>query len=369
MRMVDPRQNETLIMVEKELTLEMLGWNRFFEDAFQPWREQGCEPARVAVEDKHFFTVLTAAGACTAQVTGKVLHQARSTSDLPKVGDWVALSVMETEEKGIIQEVLPRRTKLSRKSAGREIEEQVLVTNIDVAFIIQALDATFNPRLMERHLLMVRESGARPALVLNKADLGEDLERRRQALSIAGDAPVFVVSARTGHEMEGIAQSIRPGETVVFMGPSGVGKSTLINQLYGEEIQATADVREADGKGRHTTTWREMILLPQGGLVIDTPGMREFHLWMAHEGMLEAFTDIEALALGCHFRGCTHSSEKRCAVQEAVASGGIARERYDSYLKLKSELHFLDQSHYRHGYASKRRRERENLRFSRKKRR
>lgn len=343
-------------MPNSELTLEALGWNAAFDEAFAPFRQKGLEPGRVAVEDKHYYAVLTPRGEVTGQVAGKLLHQARTPAALPKVGDWVAMARLPGEAKAVIHQVLERKNTLSRKLPGREMEEQVLAANIDMAFVVQALDSSFNCALMQRHLVMVFESGAEPVVVLNKADLCEAIpERVAEARQAAGNAPVVVVSAKTGAGLDELSQRITPGKTVVFMGSSGVGKSTLINDLCGEEIQATAEVRERDAKGRHTTTWRELILLPQGGLVIDTPGMREFQVWIANEGLREAFSDLEELALRCHFRDCTHTVENRCAVLEAVAQGQLSRERYERFVKLQKELAYLREAHTRHGWIQRRR--------------
>jgi ribosome biogenesis GTPase len=324
-------------------SLEVLGWNDQLEKSFAAFRAQGFHAGRVAVEDKHHYVVFAPRGPFLSQVTGKFLHESINRAELPKVGDWVVFAIVEKEaSKALIRHVLPRRTKLSRKVAGRQNEEQVLVTNVDIAFIVQAVDVSFNPALLQRHLATAIESGVKPVVVLNKADLCDDvLEKLATVEHFAGDTPVIAVSAKTGRAMDSLRQLVRPGETIVFLGPSGVGKSSLINQLCGDDVQATAEVRESDAKGRHTTTWRELIALPGGGLVIDTPGMREFHMWLAGETGREAFADVEELAVRCHFRSCGHTVEKRCAVLEAVAKGELAQERYESYLKLKRELEFL----------------------------
>jgi ribosome biogenesis GTPase len=343
-------------MPEPEITLQLLGWVPALQRDFEQHRQQGLLPGRIAVEDKHFYLVLSAQGELTGQVSGKLLHSSRGPGELPKVGDWVALSSVPNEAKAIIHAVLPRKTRLSRKVAGREVEEQVLATNVDKVFAVQALDETFRPGLLHRHLVMILESGAKPVVVLNKADLCQDIpEMFQRAQEIAGGAPVIAVSAKTGQDIAQLRDWIHPGETVVFIGASGVGKSTLINDLYGEEIQATADVRESDAKGRHTTTWRELILLPGGGLVIDTPGMREFQMWIADEGLRDAFSDLDALAGQCRFRDCTHMVETGCAVLQAVAAGQLSQERYRNYVKLKKELAFLEQAHTKHSWMQRKR--------------
>jgi len=336
------------------IALQRLGWNASFEEEFAEFRAQGYEPARVAVEDKHQYMVLTTDAELAGIVAGKLLHNSASHADLPKVGDWVAVSVLPNEAKAVIHHVLRRRTRLSRKVPGRETEEQVLVTNIEVAFVVQALDGSFNARRMQRHLVTVYESGAKPVVVLNKVDLCDKaVEALEEAQQAAGDTPVIEVSARTGQGIDQLNEFIRPGLTVVFIGSSGVGKSSLINRLYGEEIQPTLEVRESDSKGRHATTWREMILLPNGGLVIDTPGTREFHMWLAEDGIQEAFGEIEELATQCHFRDCQHTVEKRCAVRAAVETEQLSRERYENYLKLRQEVARLEQAQTQRGYLER----------------
>jgi ribosome biogenesis GTPase / thiamine phosphate phosphatase len=338
------------------MELASLGWDPVWEESFAGFHERGWKPARVAIEDKHRFVVFGEDGELSGQVAGKLLHDAESRTVLPKVGDWVAVSIFPGEAKAVIHVVLPRRTKLARKVAGREIEEQVLAANIDIAFVVQALDQTFNIRRLERFLVMALEGGARPIVVLNKADLCSNPEARlEEAKAAANTASVVAVSARTGSGMKGLRELVRSSETVVFVGSSGVGKSSLINRLYGEEIQATIEVRERDAKGRHTTTWREMILLPNGGLVIDTPGLREFQMWVADEGLNRAFPEIDELAVRCHFRDCSHTVEKRCAVLEAIASGLLPRDRYESYLKLMRETEYLSEEKNKHTYQERKR--------------
>jgi ribosome biogenesis GTPase len=330
------------------MDLTKLGWTPKLNEQFTPHHAEGWVPARVAVEDKHFFRVWTADAELLAQVSGKCMHQAgRSNSKLPKVGDWVAVKLVAKEEKAVIQAVLPRRTQLSRK-IGQGATEQILATNIDTAFMVTAADASFDPVCLEQMLVVVHESGARPVVVLNKIDLCSDLDAKISTTTrIAGGALILTACAITGRGVNKLSELIKPGDTAVFMGTSGVGKSSLINRLYGEDIQATVEVRTNDAKGRHTTSWREMIFLPQGGVVIDTPGMREFHIWIASEGSKQSFPEIQALSPSCHFRNCTHTKEQKCAVLEALAAGTLPRERYDSFLKLQLEIRYLREAEKR----------------------
>jgi ribosome biogenesis GTPase / thiamine phosphate phosphatase len=329
-------------MPEPMTNLELLGWNATWEAAFDRFRAEGLVPARVVVEDKHHFLVVSSAGEWLAKVPGKTVRSVQSIAALPKVGDWVAVASLPGEDKAIIRHILPRRTKLSRKMAGRDVEEQILVTNIDRVFLVHALDRGIKRRLLERQLVMVFKGGAEPVVVLNKSDLAEKPEQcRAEAQEIAGEVPVLLVSAQTGSGVKELRPFIPGGEAVVFIGASGVGKSSLINRLHGDEVQATTEVRACDSRGRHTTTSRELIQLPRGGLVIDTPGMRECAVWMEGEGLAETFPDIEALAVGCHFRDCHHTVEQRCAVRKALEQGQLAHERYENFIRLKREIEGL----------------------------
>ena len=340
--------------------LTKLGWNAGRSEQFAPYLAKGFVPARVAVEDKHFYRVWTVDAELTAQVTGKFIHESRRDhSVLPKVGDWVAIKLIPNEEKATIHAILPRTTQITRKTSGRNTAAQILATNIETVFLVTAADPTFNAARLERMLIMGHESGARPVIILNKIDLCDDLETKlAEATRAAGDALVLAVCALTGRGMKKLAALIKPSDTVAFIGTSGVGKSSLINQLYGEDLMPTIEVRTQDSKGRHTTSWREMIFLPKGGVVIDTPGMREFHLWGASEGAKETFPEIEALAAGCHFRDCTHTKEKNCAVQTALANGTLPRDRHESFVKLQLEISYLREAEKQAGWQTRRKSDR-----------
>ncbi len=334
--------------------LEKLGWCARFDVAFQPYREQDFQVGRISVENRDCFSVITEHGELTAEVSGRLLFNRESAADLPKVGDWAVLQMFESEQKAIIHDLLPRKTRVSRKASGKTVDEQVLAANIDVIFIVQSLDRNFNLRRLERSLVMVNEGGARPAIILNKIDLCDDFEQKvAEAREIAGGAPVLPLSAKSGDGVAGLRKMIGKTETFAFIGSSGVGKSTLINSLIGAAVQKTAEVRSGDSKGRHTTTRRELIVLPQGGCLIDTPGMRELHLWHAEEGLQETFQDIEELAKQCHFSDCTHTREKRCAVLAALASGELEKARHESYLKLQGELEFLESKRSKNSYETR----------------
>jgi ribosome biogenesis GTPase len=338
------------------MDLTKLGWNADLNQQFAPHHAKGLVPARVAVEDKHFFRVWTADAELLAQVTGKCIHEARgSNSKLPKVGDWVAVKLVPNEEKAMIQAILPRRTQLCRKMTGRGSTEHILATNIDTAFMVTAADASFDATRLEQMLVMAHESGARPVVLLNKIDLCDNLDARlADTTRLADGALVLAACALTGRGVKKLEQLIKPGDTAVFIGTSGVGKSSLINRLYGEDIQVTVEVRTNDAKGRHTTSWREMIFLPQGGVVIDTSGMREFHIWIASEGSKQAFPEVDALSARCHFRDCTHTNENNCAVIGALAAGTLPRERYDGFLKLQFEIRYLRQAEKRAAWQARR---------------
>jgi len=340
--------------------LTKLGWNAARDEQFAIYLAKGFLPARVAVEDKHFYRIWTVDAELTAQIIGKLVHEARGDhAQLPKVGDWVAVKLVPNEEKAMIQAILPRRTQIVRKTSGRDTAAQILATNVETVFLVTAADSTFNAARLERMLVMAHESGARPVVILNKIDLCDDLDAKlAEAARVAGDALVIAVCALTGRGVKKLAALIKPGDTVVFIGTSGVGKSSLINRLYGEDLMPTVEVREQDAKGRHTTSWREMIFLPKGGVVIDTPGMREFHIWDASQGAKETFPEIEVLAPGCHFRDCTHTQEKNCAVLAALAAGTLPRERYDSFVKLQLEIGYLREAEKQAGWQNRRKSDR-----------
>ena len=325
------------------MRLGELGWNDGFEGHFEPWRTRhDVQPGRVAIEFNHLYRVYVDGGEVEAVIAGRLKHHAASRSELPVVGDWVVVRKRPEEHRGSIRAVLPRRSRFSRRAAGNVTDEQVVAANVDVVCLVMALDADFSIRRLERYLLLARESGAAPVVVLTKPDLCEDLAARvAEVTATAGDLPVHVLSPKKNEGIEAVAAYLTAGRTGALLGSSGVGKSTIINRLIGEDVQKTRDVRESDSKGRHTTTRRELVRLPQGGLIIDTPGMRELQLWDVGEAVRETFDDIEALAPHCHFSDCRHRGEPRCAVTAAVDEGRLVASRLESYLKLQDELAFL----------------------------
>jgi ribosome biogenesis GTPase len=326
------------------MTLQDLGWNDFFAAGFAPFTPEGLLPARVLAQIGVYRVAAADPGQpdqvseLLADTTGKFRRQSDS-GGLPAVGDWVAVRLPGEEgEQGVIQAVLPRKSKFSRKAAGHRVAEQVVAANIDTVLLVSGLDGDFNPRRIERYLIAAWDSGAQPVLVLNKADRAEDAAALLvEVEAIALGVPVHLVSARSGEGFDELRQYLRPGETLGLLGSSGVGKSTLINRLLGREAQKTSEVRESDDRGRHTTTHRELFLAPQGGLILDTPGMREVQLWEG-EGLATAFADVEELAAGCRFSDCRHAGEPGCAIEAALASGELAPERLESYRKLQAEL-------------------------------
>jgi ribosome biogenesis GTPase len=303
---------------------------------------------------------LTAAGEVEAEITGRLRYSVDSAADLPKVGDWVVLTLYKNEGKGIIHEVLPRETSLSRKVSDKQVEEEVIATNLDTIFVTQALDQGFNPRQLERYLVTVRDSGATPVIVLNKSDLVDDIqEKRAQVTALAPDLTIVQTSAITGQGLEGLAALLKPAATYAFLGSSGAGKSSLINRLAGEEILKTAPVREVDSKGRHSPSQRQLVLLPGGALLIDTPGMRELKPWRAEKGRDDTYTDIIELADQCRFPDCTHTHEKGCAVLRAVKDGTLSKGRYKNYLRMTREMADADQKENERSQLEAKRKEKE----------
>jgi len=324
--------------VTEAALLANLGWNDTLEAAFAQHRVEGLVPGRVSLEHNHVYRVLTGNDERLAEAAGRIKYEASGRNELPAVGDWVGLRLDARHEAGTIRAILPRRTWFSRKAAGRGTAEQVIAANVDVVLIVFGLDTHLKPRAIERYLALARRSRVTPVVILNKSDVESDVARAvAEASAVAGDAAVHAVSAATGARVGEVQQYLSTGTTLAVLGPSGAGKSSLVNRLLGVETLATGEVREWDARGRHTSVHRQMLVAPAGGVIIDTPGMRELQLWDVDEGVDETFDEIAALAPECRFRDCRHDSEPGCAVKAAVEAGEIPGERYEGYLKLSRE--------------------------------
>ncbi|HEU4965235.1 MAG TPA: ribosome small subunit-dependent GTPase A [Bacilli bacterium] len=322
--------------------LNNLGWKPVFEEAFATFAEQGLTVGRVALEHKRIYRVYSEHGELLSEVSGKMRYVATGREDYPAVGDWVVIDARPEEGKATIRAILPRSSKFSRKQAGETTEVQLVATNVDTLFLVNALNSDFNLRKIERYLIMAWESGANPVILLSKADLCDDVDEKLAAVeNVAIGVPIHVVSSLQNEGLDALRPYVSDGQTVALIGSSGVGKSTLINRLIGEEVMETGGIREDDDKGRHTTTHRELIVLPEGGLLIDTPGMRELQLWEADEGFDNSFRDIEELAEACRFGDCEHRSEPGCAVKAALTDGTLDQGRFQNYLKMQRELAYL----------------------------
>ncbi|MDF1525014.1 MAG: ribosome small subunit-dependent GTPase A [bacterium] len=318
--------------------LEGVGFDDRFARDFESLKFEGVVPGRVIWQSAYSYRVQCEDGEIAAELSGKL-----KAGDLPAVGDWVAVRPAAVDEMGTILAILPRKSAFSRNTASKGVNEQVVAANIDEVLIVTDLDRDFNLRRIERYITLVYNSGASPVVVLNKTDLATDVEAVfAQTEAVSPGVPIFAVSAEKNQGIEQLKNHIGQGKTVAFLGSSGVGKSTIINCLLGEDRMEVGEVREADGKGRHTTTHRELVRLPGGGAVIDTPGMREIQVWGDEEGLVEAFPEIEALTAACRFRDCRHDSEKGCAVLEALDSGRLDKGRFESYMKLRGEFESLE---------------------------
>jgi ribosome biogenesis GTPase / thiamine phosphate phosphatase len=317
------------------LNLHDLGWDDSFAASFEPYAKDGLVAGRVAAQHRGGYDVLTDAGERRGRLAGRLRHEAASTAELPVVGDWVAL------REETIHAVLPRRTAFSRKAAWAPTEAQVLAANLDTVFVVSGLDGDLNPRRLERYLTLAWESGATPVLVLTKSDLCADVAGALLIVeAVALGVAAHPVSNVSGYGLEKLERYLGPARTVALLGSSGVGKSSLVNRLAGADLQATRAIAE-DGRGRHTTTSRQLIRLPDGALLVDTPGLREVQLWEADEGIQSAFADVDELAGECRFNDCSHTREPGCAVHAAIDDGRLPLERLQSYRRLQGELRRL----------------------------
>lgn len=327
------------------MTLNDWGWTDFFARQLRGRSKPELIPARVIRGEKNYFRVWSEAGELTVRFAGKIRHQAGGREDFPVVGDWVLIEP-QPQKRGFIHVLLQRRTSFSRnlpgrrkgKNAGRS-EQQVIAANVDLVFIVSGLDRDFNPRRIERYLTLVGGSGADAVILLNKTDLCDNPRQRQKDIDeIACGSPVHLCLAREPASLDILTPYLVKGRTIALLGSSGVGKSTILNGLLKEERQKVAAVSDSDGKGRHTTTHRELFLLDGGAILMDNPGMRELHLWGDEEDLAESFSEIEELTLQCKFSNCRHQTEPGCAVLAAIAEGRLAAERLSSYHKLSSEL-------------------------------
>ena len=339
------------------MELSELGFDSWFRRQWESMESSDEVVARVSAVNRDNYTILGERGEAQAELTGKILYTAESKVEMPTVGDWVLVQYFNDDTLAIIQNILPRKTVLKRKIAGKTVDFQLLAANIDTAFIMQSLDGNFNLRRLERYLVMIRDGGIQPVILLSKCDLIEntDLDEKLdiiRKMDYGCEAAAF--SNVDGKGLKAIQSNLESGHTYCLLGSSGVGKTTLLNRLIGEDRFTVAEVRKKDSKGKHTTTARQLIQLPSGGLIIDTPGMRELGLFGVESGLDDTFGEIGALAQNCRYKDCTHTHEAGCAVREAVGVGRLDAGIYESYIKIRKES-----EHYNRSYLEKKRRDKE----------
>lgn len=323
--------------------LETFGWEEFFENDFKQYSQKDYKAGRVAIENKSNFLIYTAFGELTAGLSGRFHYNASSSADYPAVGDWVAVRIIDGENKALIEHVLKRKNKFSRKAAGDSTEEQIIAANTDIIFIVTSLNQDINLKRIERYLTMVSENNAMPVIILNKSDIcGNEEEKKSEVISIAKGAELHSISAKENKGVDVLRKYFSGNKTVAVVGSSGVGKSTIINRLAGYDKMEVSDIGLYKDKGRHTTSHRELLVLDSGGLIIDTPGMREIQLWEGKEGMSETFADVEELTLLCRFSDCKHDTEPGCAVKKAIDDGELTGERFNNYIKLQKEVKYFE---------------------------
>lgn len=327
------------------MTLEDLGWNDAFEKEFVPFHDEGWVPARLLRDNKITYGALLGDGEEREVImSGKVYHDAETDAELPAVGDWVALDLGGSGEDTVIRARLARQTCLSRKASGNSTEEQVIAANVDVVAVVTDAGPDFNLRRMERYFTIIARSGAKPVVLVNKADLFPAAQCEEAAAAVRmlhPEVEVHIVSAEKPRSLRPLRQHLRRGVTLALVGSSGVGKSTLVNQLFGDDYQWTDEVNEVTGKGRHTTTARELMIHPRGGIVIDNPGIREVHMWTDETILREKFADIAELALQCRFPNCKHGTDAGCAIRAALEESRLDAGRFEAFLKLDDEIEKL----------------------------
>ena len=321
-----------------------IGWNKSIEDNYQKLGIDNLLLGRVIFHSGKQYKIITTTGELIANISSSVINSIKNKSELPSVGDWVCLQKIDEFRPYNIVKIIPRINKLSRKAAGDKSEEQIIASNIDIVFIITSVDDDFNIRRLERYLAMSNQINSKQIIIINKIDKCNNLEKYiKETEQNFQNTSIISISAKEGKNIQNVIKHIEKGKTIILLGSSGVGKSTLINQILGYSRQKVGNIREKDSKGRHITTNRELIILPKGGILIDNPGLREIQLWSSEEGIIKTFQDIDELSRQCRFKDCIHDSEPGCAIKQAVESGQLSQERLDNYKKLLREQEYLNQ--------------------------